>query len=201
MTHTEVNRVKHLAKPFVEALKKISRAQPLGQEEMIKRAMESIAKREDGEYRLAYKKATRTIVAEPREWEWEVEEGEWCVYTNSVQKETCFLVIKPKTQNVGEIWLNNQAISASFLTKRDKCTPILGWEKIREIIKRYGYSMAITSGTKGGRIVVTKFGRALLPPFNSKETHNVYHKNHLQSAVMREVIKIAKELKDVKLAN
>ena len=37
----------------------------VSQEEMIRQAMESIAKREVGKYRLVYKKDKRTIVAEP----------------------------------------------------------------------------------------------------------------------------------------
>ena len=38
----------------------------VSQEEMIKQAMESIAKRERGRYQLVYNKARRTIIAVPR---------------------------------------------------------------------------------------------------------------------------------------
>ncbi len=38
----------------------------ISQKEMIKQAMESIAKKEKGKYQLVYKKDTRTIVAELR---------------------------------------------------------------------------------------------------------------------------------------
>lgn len=71
-------------------------------------------------------------------WKWKPEEGEWCVY-----KKNQWLIVNPKSKNIGEIWLNDPEMSYGFLAKKKKLIPILYWEKILTVLTGMGYVFKI----------------------------------------------------------
>lgn len=104
----------------------------ISQQEMIRQAQESIAKKESGKYRLTYKKNTRTIVAEPREWEWKPEVGDF-YYQDSGNRR---LLLVSNENEAEDIVQRN-------LIKRFALIPLLCCERIEEILTNLDYELII----------------------------------------------------------
>lgn len=124
------------------------------QETMNRQATESIRKKEHGKYQLVYKKATRTIVAEPRGWEWEPELFQNVSIDGMI---ACVTSIDPPDDRFNlprKIALRN-GFDKDFtghyykdeiwLTRNNDLyiIPILGWEEIRSVLEKVGYKTKI----------------------------------------------------------
>jgi len=132
-----------LAQKVVEALKKLKdpSANKISQEEMIKEAQKSVAKNEKGKYRLVYKKDRRTIVAEPRGWEWEPNPKDICF--NKAGHELIVIGInrrKPYVIEVAEV-LEDGINLDSYTICPDEIVPFIPWEKIEKIAKKFGFAL------------------------------------------------------------
>ncbi|MBA7625006.1 hypothetical protein ES703_32427 [subsurface metagenome] len=111
----------------------------ISQQEMIRQAQESIAKKEPGKYQLVYKKDRRTIVAEPREWEWKPKVGDF-YYQDSGNRR--LLLVRDENEAEDIVQRN--------LTKRFALIPLLRWEDdIEPILKRMKYRLEITHSVGG----------------------------------------------------
>lgn len=127
-----------LALPCVEVLGKLGEVSKIPQQEMIRQAKESIAKKEHGKYKLVYKKNTKTIVAEPRKWKWQPKVGQ--AFVEYEHKKLHFIrdVFIKEGCDI-KIW---DYYGREFGVNRHKLTPILHWENdIEPILKGFGYTM------------------------------------------------------------
>ena len=79
----------------------------------------------------------------------------------------------------------------TYLLLKKDFIPLLPWERVRKILKQFGYSFSITSGASGGQITVYK-------NVGTDKVYEKYHNNDLQREVMVAVIEFAKEPNDVK---
>lgn len=115
------------------------------QEEMIRQAEESIRKKEHGKYQLVYKKDKRTIVAEPRGWEWKPKWNDRVVTDRGTEAQVTMIITDVRislgdrlnTHFYGE-WKDDKwlYVGSPF---GEEIIPILPWEEIVQILKEIGY--------------------------------------------------------------
>lgn len=111
----------------------------ISQPEMIRQAQESIAKKESGKYRLIYKKNIRTIVAEPKEWEWKPKVGDF-YYQDSGNRRLLLVSNENEAEDIAQ----------RNLIKRFVLIPLLRWEDdIEPILKKMKYRLEITHSVGG----------------------------------------------------
>jgi len=152
----------------------------ISQQEMISRARESLAKKERGAYHLVYTKDRRTIVAEPRDWEWEPEVGEWCI--RGVK--TLGLISDVR----GRQWLSIPHYEHEL--HKDNVTPLLHWERLVSIMLSLGYWMDVECAQTTKTIIYNT-----VKIFNPRKKDPVYTKVYCgtQESVMLAIIEFAKE--------
>ena len=151
----------------------------ISQQEMIRQAKESIAKKERGRYQLVYKKDRRTIVAEPRRWTWVPKAGEYCLWGQAV------LLIT----DVNDFILSVSGIKEICRVNVNQVVPILPWQEIKRVLEGMGYIVKVRDQKDFGKeyryncgIYTDKLGVGASAPT-------------CQEATMLAVDRLAKELK------
>lgn len=151
----------------------------ISQQEMVRQAKESIAKKERGKYRLVYKKDRRTIVAEPRGWEWKPEVRERCLWGEAVLLVT----------DINDYKLSVSGVEIIEEVNVNQVIPILSWQEIKRVLEGMGYIVKVRDQKDFGRecryncgIYSDKLGVGTSAPTQ-------------QEAVMLTVDRLAKELK------
>jgi len=146
MSYTKEKQRMILAQKVVEALKKLKNpnADKISQKEMQKQAQESIARGEKGKYHLVYKKDKRTIIAEPRGWEWEPKPKDICF--DKAGHELMVVGInsrKPWIIEVAEIHEDGIEMDGEVICP-DEVVPFVPWQKIEDILEKTGYWLEIS---------------------------------------------------------
>lgn len=169
-----------LAPACTEALKKLGKANKISQQGMVEQAKESIKKKERGKYKLVYKKDTKTIIAEPRGWQWQPKVGQAFVELHH-QKPHFIRDVLVKEGYDTKVW---DYFGRKFGVIKHKLIPILPWEEIEEILEKARYRILI-----GHRIEQAYFCWIL-----GDKTADAWGKTR-QLAVMKAVIALGKEEK------
>jgi len=143
MTNEETKLAMPSAKKVIEVIKKLKYLDTgkVSQKEMQKQAQESIAKKEQGRYRLVYKKDKRTIVAEPRGYEWQPEWLDPLMFQNRLY---WFKSSDESDRFKGWIFILSEGVEEAALHVPQKyCIPILGWQEIEKILEKLGYYVRV----------------------------------------------------------
>lgn len=121
-----------------------------------------------------------------RKWKWSPVVGEQFIGKEGIPIVIAGIVDVPLvfgTENRRLQYLSMDKVKEVFVKD---ITPLLPWERIRKILKQFGYSFSITSGASGGQITV--YGNV-----GTDKLYEKYHNNDLQREVMQAVIELGKE--------
>ncbi len=108
--------------------------------------------------------------------------GEWCVDSRGL---LCMVLDVWNQRRHLRLW----NFSEVFVSMSKNFTPILEWEEIRNILKRAGYHVNVTSGMSGGQITI-------YPTIGTEKLYEkTYYSGDLQTAVMKAVLAWGNEIK------
>lgn len=113
--------------------------------------------------------------------------GEWFIYRENIYLINEKTIVQWEGKTLLEFCANDDIYN--YRRALDEITPILEWEEIRNILKRAGYHINVTSGMSGGRITI-------YPIIGTEKIYEkTYYSGDLQIGVMKAVIELGRGMR------